>query len=207
MNKTNQKSGLAVTSLVLGILSLVGCTLLTGIPAIICGIIARKRARESPETHGGDGMALGGIITGSVGSTLVFLIAILAGMLLPALAKAKGKAQSSNCVSNMKQIGLAVRMWSSDNKDVLPPDFLTMSNELSSPKILTCPSDTGKTRMMDWSQFSPNNVTYTYSGADLKEDASTMQQVIVTCPIHGHIGLGDGSVQHGRGGGGGWKGY
>ena len=201
MNDSNLKSGLAVTSLVLGILSILGCTVLTGIPAIICGIIARKRAEGRPECRGSESLALAGIITGSVGSVLVVVVAILAGMLLPALAKAKGRAQSINCVSNMKQIGLAVRMWANDNQEVLPPDYLSMSNELSTPKILTCPSDTTRTRMTDWSQFSANNVTYTYSGAGLK-DAATVQTVILTCPIHGHVGLGDGSVQQGAGGGG-----
>lgn len=209
MNDTPpRKSGLAVTSLVLGILSVLGCTLFTGIPAIICGIIARTRARKTPESHGGDGLALGGIITGSIGSVLVFVFTIpfLAGMLVPAVTQARGRAQSINCVNNMKQILLGTRIFATDNKDVFPPNFLTMSNELSSPTILICPSDTTRTRMTNWSQFSPNNVTYIYSGADLKEELSTMQKVIITCPIHGHVGLGDGSVQQGTGGGRGRKG-
>ena len=189
----------------LGILSLLGCTVLTGIPAIICGILARKRARETPESHGGDGLALGGIITGSVGSALVVVFAILAGLLLPSLSQAKGKAQSIGCVNHMKQICLAVRMWSNDHQEVLPPDFLSMSNELSSPKILTCPSDGSRTRMTDWSQVNPKNVTYIYSGAGLKESPATFQTTILTCPIHGHVGLGDGSVQQAPGRGG-WRG-
>ncbi|MSU34288.1 MAG: hypothetical protein EXS36_04110 [Pedosphaera sp.] len=102
----------------------------------------------------------------------------------------------------MKQILLASRIWATDNQDVFLSNFLTMSNELSSPTILTCPSETTRTRMTNWSQFSPNNVTYIYSGGGLKEDLSTMQKVILTCPIHGHVGLGDGSVQQRAGGGG-----
>ncbi|MSU34287.1 MAG: DUF4190 domain-containing protein [Pedosphaera sp.] len=74
MNDTPRKSGLAVTNLVLGILSVLGCTLFTGIPAIICGIIGRTRARKTPESYAGDGLALGGIITGSIGSVLVYRI-------------------------------------------------------------------------------------------------------------------------------------
>jgi prepilin-type N-terminal cleavage/methylation domain-containing protein len=50
---------------------------------------------------------------------VIAIIAILAAMLLPALASAKAKAQSMQCVNNMKQIITAIHMYANDNRDGL----------------------------------------------------------------------------------------
>ena len=108
-------------------------------------------------------------------------------------AVAQDKANSIQCVSNMKQIGLAARMWANDHGEVMPPDFLTMRNELNSPKILTCPSDTARTKVSAWNEFGPANASYEFLVPNVSE-REPPQTVMTRCPVHGHVGLLDGSV-------------
>ena len=67
---------------------------------------------------------------------VIAIIAILAGLLLPALAKAKGKALGANCLNNQKQMGLGFVMFADDNKDSSP---VAGSNTLKGDIIPSAP--------------------------------------------------------------------
>jgi hypothetical protein len=108
------------------------------------------------------------------------------------LQQAKSEAQAIACINNLKQIGLAARIYAADHNNVFPPDFITMKNELNSPKILFCPGDPTAVRVGDWSQLDPALISYRFLNPGGNETDPTKQ--LTTCPIHGHVGLSDGSV-------------
>jgi hypothetical protein len=110
-------SGLAIASLVLGVLGIVTLGL-TGIPGLILGIIALRQINRSPGRLGGTGMAIAGMCVSGV---MLLFLPIMAAMLLPALAKAKSKAQSVQCMNHVKQLNLALIMYADDNNGTLPP--------------------------------------------------------------------------------------
>ena len=112
-----KKSGLANASLILGIFGLICLGLFTGIPAIICGHIARGNIKREPLKYNGAGAALAGLILGycSLVSTIV-IAAILAALALPAIDGATQRGKASQELSNARQIQLAIQQMALDGK-------------------------------------------------------------------------------------------
>jgi prepilin-type N-terminal cleavage/methylation domain-containing protein len=122
---------------------------------------------------------------------VVAVIAILAALLLPALGRAKAKAQRPTCVNNLRQISLGVRMYADDSSDAFPPpkhdfppDAFTaytklMKNYLGMTgasaeraKLFDCPADTfyyyDKDRIPEslYSQASHYYSSYGFNGGN-----------------------------------------
>jgi len=120
----------------------------------------------------------------------IVVVALLAVLAIAIFAKARPRAARINCVSNLKQIGLAFRMWSNDNGEKFPwnvsttnggtlefagrPEvfrhYLAASNELTSPKVLTCDKDKKRTKASTWEQLTNDaqHISY-FVGLDASE--------------------------------------
>ena len=114
---------------------------------------------------------------------LVVIAGVMVGLaiILPVLARSQARSSKIGCPQSLKQIGLAFRTWAIDNNDRFPmqlsvtndgtlelvssgrvfPHFLVMSNELSTPKILACPTDTDRTYATSFAHgLADTNLSY-----------------------------------------------
>jgi len=170
---------------------------------------------QQPASPGLPGWAVALIAFGC----MVPIVAILSAMLLPALAAAKRKAQMINSVNNLKQIGLAFRIWENEHNNQFPfnvpqaqggtlelcdpdgngyerdpsPVFKAMSAELDSPRILVSPNDPTKHAAINFTTLSADNISYElHTGANVNE--SNPEEVLMVDPINGIVLRCDGSV-------------
>jgi type II secretory pathway pseudopilin PulG len=120
-------------------------------------------------------------------AVVVAVLALLTLILLPALAQDAQDSPRKRCVNNLRQCGLAFRVWEGDNNDKFPMavstglggtkefvkdgnafrHFQVVSNELNTPKILICPSDT-RTAAGSFADFQNKNLSY-FIGLDATE--------------------------------------
>ncbi len=104
------------------------------------------------------------------------VIAVLASLLLPAFGKAKEAARATACLSNLRQIGIALQLYTQDNNNrlpimrdksfdtnapstnALPGVEVVLTNHLGSVKVLKCPSDRKQFYEQTGSSYSWNNL-------------------------------------------------
>jgi type II secretory pathway pseudopilin PulG len=225
--------GMATTNCIFQVIpyinGLIGYTIITpifiGMLQSSVNQLANKSATTAPQgtlptqqiaAPGMPGWAIALIICGC----LVVPVAILSAMLLPALASAKHKAQTINSVNNLKQIGLAFKMWEGDNNDKYPWNvsqtnggvqevcgtdasgfernpvaiFMVMSNELSTPRILVCADDPNKQPAPDFTSLTANNISYQLRTGPNVNDGNP-DEILAVDPINGYVLHCDGSVQ------------
>ena len=167
-------SGLAIASFIMAFLPLLNCL------GLILGIVALVQINDKTKGLKGSGLAIGGLVI----SVVIWpVIALLASMMLPALAKAKAKANRIKCVNNLKNINMAHMSFAQDNAERYPWQLsgpgmenhfgsnsdmaqtaggvfglAAMKSELMMPKILVSPCDPERMMdneiiQMDWSSY------------------------------------------------------
>ena len=128
---------------------------------------------------------------------VISIIGILAALLLPVLNQGQKKARRAQCVSDLKQLGLAFHSFMHDHNSLFPMQvstnyggtlefvmasykvagefyfqyrhFQALSNELNTPKLLFCPADRARIAAADFVEFSNVNVSY-FVGANAEYD-------------------------------------
>ena len=123
-------SGLAIWSLVLGILSLMCFSIFTAIPGVICGHKALNQIKNSSGTVSGNGLAIGGLITGYLAIVwAVFFIPLLMAIAIPNFVKARDTSMHNACINNMRMIQAAKQEWALENGK--PGDATPTENDLT----------------------------------------------------------------------------
>lgn len=125
---------------------------------------------------------------------VIAIVMVLVILLLPRITmrhRSISRAPEIACMNNLKQIGLAYKIWEGDHGDVYPmgisvtnggsmetvaagnvvQTFLVMSNELSTPRLLICPADSTRRSAMDFAGLSLPNISY-FVGADVTNDVN-----------------------------------
>lgn len=152
------RQGMAITSMVLGILSMfTGCFPILGLTGLILGIVALTKASRRPLEYGGKGFAIAGICV-SLASIMFMLL--LGAILLPSLARAREMARRSVCAANLASTGKAFEVYANQYQGQYPPDVDTLvTTNFAQPNQFVCPGGSGRAAY--------NNPALIYSGGPI----------------------------------------
>ena len=190
-------SGLAIASLVVGILAVLLCfvPLIPGAVALVLGIVAINQTGPGQKT--GRGLAIAGVTLGSVGLLLSLLV--LPSILLPSLNRAREAANKVKCASNLRQVGQAARQYAIDGDGAFPPDLETLTAASAVvPEVMICPSSSHAAAAPPF--VAGQNLSYVYLGRGLT-DAMPTTAILAYEPMENHnreganFLFGDGSVR------------
>jgi prepilin-type N-terminal cleavage/methylation domain-containing protein/prepilin-type processing-associated H-X9-DG protein len=124
---------------------------------------------------------------------VIAIIAILAAMLLPALAKSKLKAQSIICVSNMRQLSVALVMYGGDNRDMLVPNWISDPRAWINGVIGSVDALPGATNVLALRQgllyrYNPSDGIYQCPSSQLGPTGITKIRVARNYSLEGRMG-------------------
>ncbi|HUU84686.1 MAG TPA: DUF4190 domain-containing protein [Phycisphaerae bacterium] len=142
---------MAITALVLGIVSLpTACVLigpLLGLVALILGIVALVRVNKRPVEYGGKGMAIAGICCGAASFLLVLPLAL--SITLPSLSRARELAKRAVCAAQLQAIGQSCQIYAGNNAGWFPPDLQRLIDMGHvTPAALQCPSESNPSELV-----------------------------------------------------------
>jgi prepilin-type processing-associated H-X9-DG protein len=142
-----RKSGMAIASLVLGLLGILLCPLLGpifGPIGLVLGIIALRRAHRDPQRYAGRGIAIGGICTSTLASVALLAIPLTIAILLPSFTQARILAKRAVSAANLRGVGTALLVYSSNHGQ--PPSTLSalVAEGLVAPAQLQNPLSDGR---------------------------------------------------------------
>src|SRR6266850_5303436 len=148
MNPTNdpttpKTSALAIWSLVLGILAFLCFSILSAIPAVICGHKALSRIKSSGGAITGQGLAIGGLVTGYCNIALsVIMIPLMMAIAVPNFVKARQTALKMGCVNNLSVIEQAKTSWAlaKNKKQTDTPTANDLAPYLKDGVLPKCPA-------------------------------------------------------------------
>jgi len=202
------QSGLAVASLVMGILAFI--SIITALPGVIFGMVALRKIKTSNGRVGGRGLARAGIILSLVALPLATgLYFVIARAASTSMAEARARAKTIQCVNNLKQLGLSVRLYAGDNHDNYPSGTNWCNALLTyagTAKLYQCPGDAAQLSCgyafnaalngIPEQDIAPDTVMFFES--DSGWNATGGKELMIAQPRHNKtyvIGLADGSVQ------------